>query len=425
LPSPLATARPRGEWLEDIELEVRPIGQLAVWRRCALSANVTVVRSSQTPLFYIVDWLPPDFGAVGQYGQLFAREIAQGESRKVFLIGLTSGPASVEQEIVGGGELEITRINAVPYEKEKLVKRLLWTIRTNFRLIREVMRNPASHGAEVLFTGAPPFMLFFTVPLKLIRRLRLIYRITDFYPEVIIAELGRRSILLRLLQSLTWFLRRQVDLFQVLGEDQRQILINGGITPARISIKRDRSPVVWTRNETPLPSPPELIGRKVLLYSGNYGLAHDTDTVIEGLVRHHRYGSGRFGIWLNASGQNADIVARRLALAQIPVARSRPAPLDSLGALLAAADVHLITLRTQFSGIVLPSKIYACVESRRPILFVGPATSDIHLLCTQNEQIPYRRIEPGDSDGFAAALEYFANQDARTIELNATSNQGA
>jgi hypothetical protein len=383
--------------------------------------------SSPVPLFYVVDWLPPDFGAVGQYAELFAREIAEREGRKVFLIGLTSGPSSVDREVFADdSELEILRISSGPYDKTRLLKRLLWTIRTDFRLIREVTRNPASRRAEVLFTGAPPFMLFFAVPLKLFRKVRLVYRITDFYPEVIIAELGRRAFPLTILQALTWFLRRRVDSFQVLGQDQRQILLRGGIAPARISIKRDRSPVVWTGKETPLPTPPELIGRKILLYSGNYGLAHETDTVIEGLIRHHQNGSGRFALWLNASGQNADAVANRLSLAKVPLARSRPVSLSSLGALLAAADVHLITLRTRFSGIVLPSKIYACIESRRPILFVGPATSDIHLLCTHSEQVPYRRIEPGDSDGFAEALEYFAKQDtSRRVQVNATSDQRA
>jgi hypothetical protein len=161
----------------------------------------------------------------------------------------------------------------------------------------------------------------------------------------------------------------------------------------------------------PLPSPPELIGHKILLYSGNYGLAHEVDTVVEGLICHHRNGSGRFGLWLNASGQNAEAVARRLLAARIPLAYSRPVALNSLGALLAAADVHLITLRTQFSGIVLPSKIYACIESRRPILFVGPTSSDVHFLCMRSAKLLYKRVDPGDSDGFANVLEYFANED--------------
>src|SRR5262249_23568563 len=102
--------------------------------------------------------------------------MAEEQSRKIYLIGLTSGSSRVEQEVfAGGGELEIRRISAVPYEKGRIAKRLFWTIRTNLRLIREVMRNPASRGAEVLFTGAPPFMLFFAVPLKVLRKVRLIY----------------------------------------------------------------------------------------------------------------------------------------------------------------------------------------------------------------------------------------------------------
>ena len=41
------------------------------------SANPVETR----PLFYIVDWLPPDFGAVGQYAVLFATEIAASGRR--------------------------------------------------------------------------------------------------------------------------------------------------------------------------------------------------------------------------------------------------------------------------------------------------------------------------------------------------------
>jgi hypothetical protein len=52
-------------------------------------------------------------------------------------------------------------------------------------------------------------MLFFAIPLKVLRKVRLIYRITDFYPEVIIAELGKRSFLLRALDHVTWLRQRQ------------------------------------------------------------------------------------------------------------------------------------------------------------------------------------------------------------------------
>jgi hypothetical protein len=44
-------------------------------------------------LVYICDWLPPDFGAVGQYAVLFARQWAS-DGGAVTLVGLTSGPSN-------------------------------------------------------------------------------------------------------------------------------------------------------------------------------------------------------------------------------------------------------------------------------------------------------------------------------------------
>src|SRR5437868_5600264 len=82
------------------------------------------------PLFYVVDWLPPDFGAVGQYAVLFATEIARN-GRHVELIGLASGQGGVsEQNFASGGSLRVTRISATHYDKSRNVKRLLWTLTT-------------------------------------------------------------------------------------------------------------------------------------------------------------------------------------------------------------------------------------------------------------------------------------------------------
>jgi hypothetical protein len=266
-------------------------------------------RSNQ--LFYIVDWLPPDFGAVGQYGAIFARDLAVA-GRDVRLIGLTTGDHSTTREALPSGKIfEITRIRSSIYAKSSLITRLLWTFRTNIRIVYEVIRDFRSSRAELIFTGAPPFMLFFVMAVKIIRGARLVYRITDFYPEVLIAELGRRPWLLAI-ERLTWFLRRRVDAFEVLGDDQRAILIARGIAPDRICLKRDVSPVEIRGDEVPIQTPGQLKGLQVLLYSGNYGVAHDSDTVVGGLIKHHNEGTGRFGLWLNAIGSRTDLVEQQL-----------------------------------------------------------------------------------------------------------------
>ncbi len=362
---------------------------------------------SRVPLVYLADWLPPDFGAVGQYAMLACCAAAKS-GREVCLIGLTSSVSSTARETFGtGGSLEIRRISAARYDKSNQIRRLLWSARTNWRLVREGRRKLGGRGGEVLFTGSPPFMLFFAVWTKWLFGVRLVYRITDFYPEVIIADRGTKSMALTLLARITWSLRRQVDSFEVLGEDQRRLLEAGGIAPERITLRRDHSPVQISGREAAAARPVELSGHKVLLYSGNYGVAHEVETVIEGLIRHRQDG-GQLALWLNATGSKVEEIEQRLRSANVPVARTAPVSLDRLPALLAAADIHLIALRPQFSGIVLPSKVYGCIASRRPIIFVGPEGSDVHLLCSDGAT-SYARVEPGDVVGMAASLGRLAN----------------
>src|ERR1700730_895658 len=365
--------------------------------------------STSQALFYVVDWLPPDFGAVGQYAVLFASEIAENGPR-VELIGLTTDDAGIsQQQFAGGALLRITRIPASTYDKSRNLKRLLWTLRTNFRLIFQVIRSPHSRRAEVLFTGSPPFMLLFSFGAKLFRGAKLTYRITDFFPEVVVAGESGNSALLHMLQRIIWMLRRKVDRFQVLGEDQRQLLLKGGIAPERIVLKRDVSTGYVSGNEKPAQRPDGLGTGPELLYSGNYGVPHEADTGVEGLAEHYRRRpSSPFSLWLNASGARVDAMEQRLRSENIGVARTAPAPLDELPSILAAADVHLITLRPEFVGIVLPSKVYGCISSRRPILFVGPTSSDVHLLCSQADNLQYEQIDPGDVAGFADALDRLA-----------------
>jgi hypothetical protein len=108
---------------------------------------------------------------------------------------------------------------------------------------------------------------------------------------------------------------------------------------------------------------------------------------------------------LNAAGAKADRVERELRARGVPIYRSSLVPLEDLPRLLVAAHVHLITLRDAFVGYVLPSKIHACIESGKRVLFVGSEGSDINLLARR--ALPpgqYHRVDVGDVDGLVGAL---------------------
>src|ERR1044072_1457537 len=106
-------------------------------------------------LVYICDWLPPEFGAVGQYAMLEAHEWAE-RGFAVTLVGLTSGAGSKAWTVrIGKGSVEVLRVHRSKYQKQRFVERLIWTIASNLALLRAAFA--AMRTADlVLFTGSPP-----------------------------------------------------------------------------------------------------------------------------------------------------------------------------------------------------------------------------------------------------------------------------
>lgn len=363
--------------------------------------------ATERRIVIIADWLSPDFGAVGQYMEMRAQGLAD-RGHEVTLVGLTTGAGSTERKSIGKGSVTAIRLSARAVPRGSLLGRMLWTIATNIRLVGAAF-GPLRAADGILFTGSPPFLIHLLVPLKRLWRGRLVYRITDFHPECLIAARDRPSRALGLLLGLTNFWRRRVDGFEVLGEDQRRRLNGTGVPAERIVLVRDGSPVRFQPDEPVEPLPPDLAGRCVLLYSGNYGIAHEVETVVRGYELHHRQGSGRVVLWLSATGAGVEEIVARLGAAGLPFRRSSPVPLARLPGLLRAPAAHLVTLRDSFVGYVMPSKIYACVESGRPVLFVGSVDSDVDLLA-RAASAAYWQVSCGDFEGFAAALESLAER---------------
>jgi hypothetical protein len=352
---------------------------------------------------YICDWLPPDFGAVGQYGLLFARQLA-ADGERVALIGLSSKSTAPAEEDIGAGRLQIVRLKARTYDKTNFIRRVLWTAAVNTRLLFAAWPF-LRHARRIMFTGSPPLFLHWMAPANVWLRKELVYRIADFHPECAMAERSRPSLLLGLLYRATLFWRRRVDVFEVLGHDQMARLKQIGIPSERIRYEPDPSPVDIGPETRPLARPEAARDKCLLLYSGNWGVAHDVDTFVEGYTRHHRNGSGRVLLWLNAVGRGAEKVEAALKARSLPFVRGTPVPTDRLASLLVTADAHLIALSDPFVGLVMPSKVHGCIASGRPVLFIGSERSDVHRLCAEKMRVPYWRVDAGDAEGCAGVLD--------------------
>ncbi len=97
-----------------------------------------------------------------------------------------------------------------------------------------------------------------------------------------------------------------------------------------------------------------------------------------------------------------------------------PRPSSEIPALVASADIILVTLKTYIPGAV-PSKLYEAMASGRPVVLVaGGEPADIVQECRAGVV-----VDPGDIEGLAQALRMLNAQPALRRELGENGRKAA
>jgi glycosyltransferase involved in cell wall biosynthesis len=150
---------------------------------------------------------------------------------------------------------------------------------------------------------------------------------------------------------------------------------------------------------------PEARRAFIVMYSGNMGLAHEFDTVLDAA---RLLDEEDFLFLFAGEGKRMDEVregVKRRGLKRVRFLKSQP--IERLSESLASADVHLITMRPNVEGLVVPSKIYGILASGRPAAMVGPRDNEIAgLLDSSRSGIV---IPNGDAAGLADYLRRLRN----------------
>lgn len=204
--------------------------------------------------------------------------------------------------------------------------------------------------------------------------------VMDLYPDVLAAHgsIAAGGVVFRALRWLARGQLRRSSLVLALGERAREtalLLAGGGVRveavplwspfegePAAEAVRSWRERRGW------------LDGEVVLLYSGNMGLGHRLEEFLA--VAGGSRGEG--AVWAFAGGGRRRVEVERF-LAEHRSARVQLLPYvsrEELAASLAAADVHLVSLRSHWQGLIVPSKLQAAFGLGRPVVFVGPRESE-------------------------------------------------
>jgi colanic acid biosynthesis glycosyl transferase WcaI len=207
------------------------------------------------------------------------------------------------------------------------------------------------------------------------------------------------------LQRVNRFLVRRAAMNIALGETMRQRLIDDkGAPPDRLTIIPD-----WADTTAISPGPRDnafarahgLVGKFVVMHSGNLGLSQSLETIVEAADRLKDQPDIEFvfqGEGVSKPSLQALVAARGLSNVRfLPFA-----PKASLGESFASADVFIVSLQRGLAGYIVPSKLYGILAAGRPYIAAVEQTCEVASLTRTHECGLV--VDPGDAAQLADAL---------------------
>jgi len=347
-------------------------------------------------------FFPPDPAPTGALLADLARALAaQDESVTVVCDagGYAHAPETCPPDAVPlDGRMQVLRLRGLRFSHGPAARMMSWCAFLAGALWRG-LRVPVP-DAVVTLTTPPLLSLVGTVLGR--RGARHIIWEMDLYPDVAVALGAVRagSLADRITGALADWSRRHAGAIVVLGPCMKRRLVARGIPPGKIHVAEN-----WAGSSKIRPLPHNRDGRLKVLYSGNLGLAHDTETIAGAMKALAGHPGFRFTFAGGGPRRKAlEDFCRANALANVAFEPYKDA--SELSGHLGSCDIGLVTQNPATLGCVVPSKTYALMAARRPFVFVGPrdATPALNI-----ERFGCGwQIDPGDVDGLVSLLKLLA-----------------
>lgn len=362
----------------------------------------------------------PDPAAVGQYFDEAAQAIAK-TGAKVTLLTANRGYDNPDEKFQAHEErngIQIRRLPLSSFGKASIPVRIFAQLSFLVQCILKGLFNPRL--TDILVSTSPPMAAITAVIIGFFRpKLNVHYWVMDLNPDQAL-KLGAFSSKHPLVLALDWLNRRilkRADTVIALDRFMKSRLEAKLKDPAN-ELRREIQVIPpWPmgqhiqtvpKSENPFRKEHGWGDKFVIMYSGNHSLVHPLDTILdaaEALIDDPRFIFAFIG-----GGKGKQTVEDRIAKLNTIHGSSDKAnissfpyqALDTIHNSLSAADIHIVSLGNNMSGIVHPCKIYGALSVKSPVLCLGPEES--YLTDILNENSLGWSITHGDTEGAVKAI---------------------
>ncbi|KAA0232968.1 MAG: D-inositol-3-phosphate glycosyltransferase [Acidimicrobiales bacterium] len=272
---------------------------------------------------------------------------------------------------------------------------------------------------DVVLAMSPPLTLGVAGWLAARRhRVPFVFNIQDVFPDVAV-ELGaitdRRVIsFARWLERFTYF---RADAVTVLSDDLRE-----NVAAKLAGDRPDRVVVIpnFVDTDRIAPGSPDndyrgefdLSGKRVVMYAGNVGMSQSLDLMLEAAATFTDDPDIRFVI--NGSGAaRPGLIERARGLENVVFVGMQPR--ERLSQVLAAADIHVVPLKTGLARSSVPSKLYSILAAGRPVVAsVDAGTEVARVVDGAGAGVC---VPPEDAEAFTKALAVLLQDDQQRAAM--------
>lgn len=316
-------------------------------------------------MLFINSYYPPDAAASAYILGELTEDLA-----RLHEIEVVAGRPSYNPEVTTYRPhgVRVTRVPSTAFSRRTLVGRgLNYVTFTFFSLARACL----SRKPDVVVTMTDPPIIGVIGVLTAVRFRRPFVQLChDLYPDIAVA-LGklRNPVIVRIWRALNRLVRGRADTLVVVGRDMREKLAQEGVDPAKLVFIP-----TWANLQTVKRADIERIRERmawndvfIVMHAGNMGLPQNLGTLIDAAERLRSYNDIAI-VFLGDGGAKAELVrtVQQRGLSNVVFVPYRPK--EEAQALMAAADVHVISLVPGLWGCATPSKTYGIMATGRPFI---------------------------------------------------------
>jgi len=362
-------------------------------------------------------YFPPDTSATAK----MAAEVADVLGERHQLTVLCGRPSYDPSERHGfyvlrrerRGPLVVERVGSTTFPRRQMLGRILNYLSYVCLAVPRACTIPAD---AVLAMTDPPFEGIVGAFVAWVKRRPFVYNIRDLYPEMaVLGKIVRPARWVRFWEKLhRWALSRAGRVI-VLGEDTRKRIIGKGIEAGKVVVVRDGTRIPRAAADRDHPVAREIRSGYpfVVLHAGNLGFYGAWETVVQAAQMLN--GDGIGFVFIGDGAMRPKIEASVHGCTAIRFVPFRPP--DQIPYVLAAADLHLLTIRKGLEGVVVPSKLYPILAAGRPVLVLAPEDCDAaHLVRDHACGVV---ASPDDPTSLVALIRELSGDPGRVAQMGA------